>query len=55
MTSEDARRPCCFRTRGTAIDYLDRVGIAWGVDRSEVIRRLLAYAVQTMPELKEIK
>lgn len=55
MTSTDAREVCCFRTRRTAIEYMDRVGKAWGVDRSAVIRLLLSYAVANMPELKEIK
>ena len=55
MTSENERAVLCFRTGRDAVVYVDRVAEKWGVDRSEVMRRLFRYAVQTMPELKEIK
>lgn len=45
-----ARPTITFRIRPSAIKAIEAIAAAEQVDRSEMIRRLLAYAVRMMPK-----
>lgn len=54
MSSPDAEDPrvvCTFRTGRGSLTYLTREAKRLGINRSDLIRRMLQYAALYMPEL----